>query len=248
YFPDYDGGTGHTIERNDGGGRNADFPTKLSQTGLFASVTALKPEAGVIPFSVNSRQWQDGATAEHWVAFPGESAATLYAQAKPIPGMVNWHNFRLHFPENAVLARTISLAGQRLETQMLHFDGQDWQTYTYAWRDDQTDADLVPADGAEKEVAIGNQKLVWPLHSRSQCRLCHSSWSEYALGFQPEQLNRPGFDGRNQLVTFSELGLIRRVAADDKPLAPFDDESAAKERKLADPTDKSHPLEERAQA
>jgi putative heme-binding domain-containing protein len=248
YFLDHDGGTLHTIERNVSGGQNADFPTKLSATGLYSPGPSHQPAAGVTPFTINSPQWQDGATAEHWVALPGDSSATLHAQAKPIPGMVNWHNFRLHFPENAVLARTISLGGQRLETQLLHFDGQDWQPYTYAWRDDQSDADLVPADGGEKEVTVGGQKLVWPLHSRSQCRLCHSSWSEYALGFQPEQLNRPGRDGRNQLVALSELGLIRRVAADGKPLVPFDDESAARERKLVDPADDSQALEARARA
>ena len=68
--------------------------------------------------------------------------------------MVDWHNFRMHFPKDAVLVRTLSLAGRRLETQLLHFDGVDWQPYTFAWRDDQTDADLVPADGAEKEVRL----------------------------------------------------------------------------------------------
>lgn len=248
YFLDHDGGTLHTIERNDSTTQNADFPTKLSQTGLFAPGPDHQPAAGVLPFAVNSRQWQDGATAQHWVALPGASSATLYAQARPIPGMVNWHNFRLHFPDNAVLAKTISLGGERLETQLLHFDGADWQPYTYAWRDDQRDADLVPAEGAEKEVSVGNQKLVWPLFSRSQCRLCHSSWSEFALGFQPEQLNRPGPDGHNQLVALTELGLINRVAADGKPLPPFDSESAARERKLADPDDANQPLEARARA
>ncbi|MBI3466033.1 MAG: PQQ-dependent sugar dehydrogenase, partial [Planctomycetes bacterium] len=64
YFLDYDGGTIHTIERNDATAKNAEFPTRLSQTGLFADVKAQTPEAGVIPFAVNSRQWQDGATTE----------------------------------------------------------------------------------------------------------------------------------------------------------------------------------------
>jgi len=248
YLLDYDAGTLHTIESNESGAQNANFPTKLSDTGLFSPGPDHQPAAGVIAFAVNSRQWQDGATAEHFVALPGVSSATLHAEAKPIPGMVNWHNFRLHFPENAVLAKTISMGGQKLETQLLHFDGQDWQPYTYAWRDDQSDADLVSADGAEKEVSLGNQKLVWPLHSRSQCRSCHSSWSEYALAFQPEQLNRPGLDGRNQLVAFSEIGLINRVAADGKLLPPFDAESASRERKLADPTDESQPPQARARA
>ena len=245
YFLDHDGGTLHTIERNEASGSNADFPTRISQTGLFRAESGYAPQSGVVPFAINSRQWQDGATAEHWIGLPGDSAATLYTQPKPIPGMVNWHNFRLHFPENGVLVRTISLGGQRLETQLLHFDGVDWQPYTYAWREDQSDADLVPADGAEKEVSLGGQKRLWQFHSRSQCRSCHSPWSEYALAFQPEQLNRAGRDGQNQLVEFSQLGLIRRVGADGKALEAFDAETAARERKLADPTDASQTLEAR---
>jgi putative heme-binding domain-containing protein len=248
YFLDYDNGTIHTIARNDAVAKNNDFPTKLSQTGLFASVRDHVPAPGVVPFVVNSRQWQDGATAEHWAAFPGVSGATLHATARPIPGNVNWHNFRMHFPKDAVLMKTLSLGGRRLETQILHFDGVDWHAYTFAWRDDQTDADMVPAEGLEKEVPDGKQKRVWQFHSRSQCLACHSSWSEYALAFQPEQLNRSGPDGRNQLIAFTESGLIRRAGKDGRPLSPFDAASAAQQRQLADPADASQPLEARARA
>src|SRR6185437_9616168 len=105
-------------------------------------------------------------------------------------------------------------------------------------RDDQADADLVPADGIEKEVPDGKQKRVWQFHSRTQCMSCHSSWSEYALAFQPEQLNRSGPDeGRNQLITLTEAGFIRRAGNDGKPLAPFDDNSVKRERMLANPSD-----------
>ena len=248
YFLDHDGGTMHTIEQNEAENASTEFPRTLSQTGLFASVAANQPAPGVIPLAINARQWQDGATAEHWVAFPGESSATLHAEGKPIPGLVDWHNFRLHFPENAVLAKTISQSGRRMETQILHFDGTDVQPYTYAWRDDQSDADLVAADGAEREISLGKQRLVWQFHSRTQCRSCHSTWSEFALAFQPEQLNRPGADGRNQLVALAELGLIRRVDAGGKPLPAFDDASAARERKLADPADEAQSIEDRARA
>ncbi len=248
YFLDYDGGTVHTIERNDAVAKNNDFPTRLSQTGLFASVRDHVPARGVVAFSPNSRQWQDGATAEHWAAFPDLSSATLYKDAKPIPGNVDWHSFRMHFTKDAVLMKTLSLSARRVETQILHFDGVDWHPYTFAWRDDQTDADLVPAEGLEKEAPDGEQKRIWQFHSRSQCLSCHSSWSEYALAFQPEQLNRSGRDGRNQLITFSEMGLIRRVGHNDKPLPPFDPASAAREQKLADPSDAHQPLEARARA
>src|SRR5262249_39840243 len=151
--------------------------------------------------------------AEHWAAFPGTSSATLYATGKPVPGLVYWHNFRVHFPKDAVLMRTLSRMGKRLETQVLHYDGVDWRGYTFAWRDDQSDADLVASEGAEKEVQVGEGKRVWQFQSRSQCMSCHSNQSEYALAFLPEQLNRPGADGRNQLVGMTETGLIQR--ADD---------------------------------
>src|SRR3954452_19152560 len=149
----------------------------------------------------------------------------------------------MHFPKDAVLLRTLSLAGRRLETQLLHYDGMDWRAYTFAWRDDQSDADLVPAEGAEKEVRTGNVKLVWQYQSRTQCMSCHSNQSEYALAFLPEQLNRPGPDGRNQLIAFTEAGFIRGADNDDHPLPPYDADSAARERRLVDPKDESQPLE-----
>jgi glucose/arabinose dehydrogenase/acetyl esterase/lipase len=207
YFLDYEGGGVYTIEPNqDGEKKNSQFPTRLSGTGLFASVKDHVPAAGVLPFKVNARQWQDGATAEHWVAFPGLSAASLYANARPLPGFVDWHDFQLAFPKDAVLLRTISLGTQRVETQILHFDGRDWYGYTFAWREDQADADLVPADGAEIEVHDGKQKRTWQLQSRTQCMSCHSSWSQYALAFKPEQLNRPGRAGATNWLPFRKPG------------------------------------------
>src|SRR5262249_48844278 len=248
YFLDYDGGTVHTLARNDGALTNRDFPTRLSETGLFASVKEHTPAAGVVPFAVNARQWQDGATAVYWAAFPGTSVATLHSTARPIPGMVYWHSFRMHFPKDAVLLRTLSLGGRRVETQLLHFDGVDWRGYSFAWRDDQADADLVAADGAEKEVrgAGGAGTRLWQFHSRTQCLLCHNNQSEYALAVLPAQLNRLGGDRRNPLVPLTGRGYIRRAGKDGKPLPPFDTASAARERKVADPADTAQPLAARA--
>jgi putative heme-binding domain-containing protein len=252
YFLDYEGGTVHTLARNDTGAQNVQFPTRLSETGLFASVKEHTPAAGVVPFVINSRQWHDGATEQHWAAFPDTSAATLHTTGKPIPGMVYWHSFRMHFPKDAVLLRTLSLGGRRVETQLLHYDGVDWRAYTFDWRDDQTDADLVDADGAEKEVADpmplapGSTKRLWQFQSRSQCLMCHNNQSEYALAFLPEQLNRVGPDRRNQLVAFSEMGYVRRAGNDGKPLPPFDAASAARESKIANPSDAAQPVEARA--
>src|SRR5439155_3840603 len=38
YFAEYDHGTLHTLARNDAAGKNTNFPTKLSETGLFKDV------------------------------------------------------------------------------------------------------------------------------------------------------------------------------------------------------------------
>jgi putative heme-binding domain-containing protein len=76
--------------------------------------------------------------------------------------------------------------------------------------------------------------------------LCHNNQSEYALAFLPEQLNRTGADGRNQLVFLTEMGYIHRAGEDGKPLPPFDAASAAQERKIVDPADTAQPLEARA--
>src|SRR5205085_8155766 len=111
-------------------------------------------------------------------------------------------------------------------------------------------------DGAEKEVPdpLGRglptapQKRVWQFPSRSQCMSCHSNQSEYALAFLPEQLNRPGPDGRNQLVALTEAGYVRRADADGRPLPPFDAAAAAREQRLADPADAGQPPEARARA
>ena len=236
YFLDHDGGTLHTLERNDASAQNADFPTTLSQTGLFASVKDHTPAAGVIPFAVNSRQWQDGATAEHWVAFPGESSATLHATGKPIPGMVYWHNFRMHFPKDAVLVRTLSLARPAAgdAAPALRRHGLARLHVRLARRSDRRRPGP-RRRRREGSARSASRSALWQFHSRSQCMSCHSNQSEYALAFLPEQLNRPGPDGRNQLVALTEAGFIRRVGNDGKPLPPFDAASAATRTKARRP-------------
>ena len=49
-----------------------DFPRRLSQTGLFASTRDHQPAPGVVPYSVNAPLWSDGATAERFLAVPGD--------------------------------------------------------------------------------------------------------------------------------------------------------------------------------
>jgi putative heme-binding domain-containing protein len=77
---------------------------------------------------------------------------------------------------------------------------------------------------------------------------CHNNQSQYALAFGPEQLNRLGADGRNQLVALTEEGYVHRADNGGKSLPPYDAAAVAAEAKLADPSDESQPLDARARA
>ena len=154
-------------------GKPSQFPRKLSDSGLFDDTAAQTPAAGVLPFEIAEPMWQDGATATRFIALPeGKSIAV--------------HKNLVVWPTESVLARTISWPAtqQRIETQILHFDGDSWNGYSYRWNDQGTDAELVAADGAELTV----QKLPWHIHGRAECARCHNNWSGFSLGFQPDQL------------------------------------------------------------
>jgi len=164
-------------------GRPSQFPHKLSETGLFKDTAAQTPAAGVLPFEIAEPMWQDGATATRFVALPeGKSIRTTTSgnPAKP--------NYKVEWPAESVLARTITWPAtqQRIETQILHFDGETWNGYSYRWNDKGTDAELVGADGEDFTV----QKQPWRIHGRAECARCHTNWSGFALGFQPDQLVR----------------------------------------------------------
>jgi len=154
-------------------GKPSQFPHKLSDTGLFSATAAQTPAAGVLPFEIAEPMWQDGATATRFIALPEGKAITANK------GIIAW-------PAESVLARTITWPAtqQRIETQVLHFDGETWNGYSYRWNDQGTDAELVAADGAEFTV----QKQPWRIHGRAECARCHNNWSGFALGFQPDQL------------------------------------------------------------
>jgi putative heme-binding domain-containing protein len=166
------------LTKNPAIGKPSQFPRKLSETGLFTDTTAQTPAAGVLPFEIVEPMWQDGASASRFVALPeGKSIKTTTSgnSAKP--------NYNVEWPAESVLARTITLK-KKIETQVLHFDGETWNGYSYRWNDKGTDAELVGADGEEFTI----DKQPWRIHGRAECARCHNNWSGFALGFQPDQL------------------------------------------------------------
>lgn len=226
YFVDYDDGTIHQLVPNDSPTRPEDFPRRLSETGLFASVPDHQVAPGVLPFSVNAPLWADHAVPDYYVAVPGDGSIVWYDENQPIPGTIMKR--QLEFPVNSVLMKTYSLeteAGKpesrrRVETQLLHYNGRTWIGYSYRWNDDQTDAELVDVEGAETAVEItdanapgGLRRQVWAFHGRGKCVRCHNPWAQHTLAFNIPQLNRQHTYGdvtSNQLATLLHAGLLSR--------------------------------------
>ena len=197
---DYLGGGIHRLVPNDRGTHNPDFPRKLSETGLSAP--------GVYPYSIHAPQWLDHAVGERVVGMPG--ASSLESQGA-----------RVTPPKDMVLAKTLSLDRRKIETQVLHYDGRDWQGYTYAWDEDQKDAVLVGPTGAEK--TIGGRS--WTFPSRAACAGCHTtSWVRSLASFNDAQIVRADLD------RLRALGLIKGppilAPGEAKPFANPHDASA----------------------
>ena len=198
---DYARGGLWRLAPNPAAGTPAKFPRKLSETGLYADAARQVPAPGVVPYAINAPRWADHATAERWVAFPGTSRLTLATEQLAFMPVGRWV-----FPDNSVFAKTYSLeleqgkpaTRQRVETQILHYDQQQWSAYSYRWNAAQTDADLLPTDGAEavfkiKDTAApgGTRQQTWRFPSRAECLRCHNPELNYTAGFNALQLNRP---------------------------------------------------------
>lgn len=254
---DYDDGTLHELIRNEASGQQGKFPRRLSESGLFDSVSDHRFAPGVLPFDILAEQWSDGAVSERFIGVPGNASIKLYPSAQAIEGSM----FRrmLDFPDGTVLGKTLTLEQRRIETQILHFDGRFWRGYSYAWNDQQTDAVLVDAPG--QALDLGTTR--WQFASRTQCIRCHNPWAEHALAFNISQINRPSDRGvglenkrdsgsENQITYFRRIGLIEDVVLPADPEDPFSSEQrpAAAELLpwLTDPRDSQAPLDARARS
>ena len=261
FLLDYDTGKVHTLEANTQPAYDPKkFPTKLSETGLFKDAAKHALAEGVRGFAINAPMWNDGATATRFIAVPGTKPILDIEGRKALGGTIDWLPYQFHIPKDSVLGRTLTLEvkpkqHRRVETQILHYDGSYWQAYTYAWRDDQSDADLVPADGSEKPMAVddtripgGKREQTWNFASRTQCLTCHTPWAETTLAFNVGQMNLEVAPGKNQLRELCDNGLLKRVKGDGKPNPAYDEKSAAKLAKLTNPADDTAKLNERARS
>lgn len=219
YIVDHAGGI-YELETSPPPAAQVNWPRKLSETGLFASTAENRPHPGLIPYSVNSPLWSDGAFKERFIALPG---------VEPIEFSEDgfWK-----FPEGTVLVKTFALGGaagkpasqRRIETRLMTFRQGEWQGYSYQWNEQQTDADLVPAKGTEATFAIedpraagGKRHQAWHYPSRVECMVCHTRAANYVLGLSTMQMNREHDYGGirdNQLRALEHVGALKTLPAE----------------------------------
>jgi uncharacterized repeat protein (TIGR03806 family) len=224
----------------------SNFPRRLSETGLFASTADHVMQDGVIPYSVNVQLWSDGAHKQRWMAVPG-TAQFGYKRAR------GWD-----FPDGSVLVKSFALervAGvpksrRWIETRLMVRQQGEWVGYSYRWNEEQTDAALVEAAGAnvdfeiqDKKAATGVKKQTWHYPSRAECMVCHSRAANYVLGLTEHQMNRDGEYGGvtvNQLEMLDRMGYFKEKEKLPKPPSelsrlydPFDEKLDLRLRALS---------------
>ena len=190
-------------------------PVLLSGTGLYASMApgARQVTDGIIPFEVNSPLWSDGAHKERYVSVP--------AGAKIVPTDTD----KYVFPDRTVMVKNFLIdtvygdpkTSIHIETRFLIYrkpatSPGEWYGLSYRWRRDQTDAELVAAQGQDfihNVVQDGKPRgKRWRYPSRYDCAECHKGRG--SLGFITPQLNRPsaGNASVNQLKDLLDKGIL----------------------------------------
>jgi putative heme-binding domain-containing protein len=235
-------------------GQHVNFPRKLSETGLFTSTKEQTASPGVTSYEINAAQWADHASADRWMALPGAEPVQIDSDAKWI------------FPDGAVLAKTVSIemsqgdsnSVRRLETQVLHREEGAWRPYTYAWNDEQSDAELVDAAGFTRTLQIrdaqapsGLREQSYRFASRGECQMCHNPWVEMkttSIGIQSASplavssmqwnTSLPEDPAQNQMTALHGHGWLAGSVA----------ESPSSTGRFANPYDTTAVLEERVRA
>lgn len=236
YVLDYDlTGQIYELQPSHAADRSASFPRRLSETGLFTSLSPLVAAPGVEPYEPLISRWLDGARASRWVAVPDNGKIRLSAGKSPS-----------EYPDGTVFVKQITMPRGAasdptpVETQLLHWEDGEWRPYSYLWDESGNEATLVDSIGTSRQLPPSSAEAAektWHVNATNECKLCHNVGPGYILGFVPEQLHR-------STATTSELDrLVSRGVLEKYARTEIDEQ-----RQLVDPHDASKSLNDRARS
>ena len=196
------------------GDASANPPATLSATGCFTiAASKATPHPGLVPFDLRSELWSDGALKRRWLALPdGTAMTTPETGAWTAPaGTMIVKEFALETSPGDGRSRRVMET--RFLTNAVSSGGTSmWSGFSYRWRADGSDADLLPDSSTTVDWPLANGTMhthVYP--SRTDCQRCHHASNGPLLGLRSGQLaRRADFDGvmAEQLPTLAHLGVI----------------------------------------
>ncbi len=189
---------------------------------------ALKPNAGVVPYDLNTPLFSDYATKYRFVWMPPGTSAT-YNDTDTFT-----------FPVGTILAKTFAFPDadqggkQRIiETRLLVNGGCGWATLPYVWNKEQTEATLdVAADPVTVHWVHPSGKrytIDYVIPNTNQCKGCHDrSKNVIPIGPKARNLNKDFNypEGRfNQLAYWTKVGYLKGAPPPEQApkLAAWDD-------------------------
>jgi uncharacterized repeat protein (TIGR03806 family) len=190
------------------GGPPSPAPTSLLATKCWDATAKAGVPVGAIPYDVTTPLWSDGATKERFVVVPSGAKITARADGD------------LLFPVGTVAVKTFAVDGKRIETRLLvQHDVEDWVGYSYAWKEDGSDAELVRGN---RIASLAGGKS-WYFPSTTDCSACHTPAAGYTLGLEAKQLVGRGtalaqLDGKLS-TPIDHASLATLVAVDAPPPA-----------------------------
>lgn len=145
----------------------ADAPAALSEVGIFDDLATRAPAAGLIAYAPPHELFSNGLDKERQLYVPDGAAID--------PAAPGWD-----FPPGTVLAKTFTHLGSPVETRLLFRRAAGWDYALYAWRDDGSEADLLPGNWPEQVLEL-DDGVTHTLPARLDCRVCHET-SETSFG------------------------------------------------------------------
>ena len=213
----------------------AQLPQTLSATGVFSDLSNLTPSPGMTAYEINQPFWSDGAEKRRWVGIPNDGAPFDANETATLRRNDPWS-----FPSGTIFVKHFdmpitnqgSATSFKLATRLLIVD-ENSETYgfTYRWRADQSDADLVLSAETRAIDVTPDKQQDWYFPAPSDCRTCHNPTAGFVLGLNTRQMNLelPGIGNQIEHWEAEGLGAFasdRGSAESWRRLAPVGDNTA----------------------